>query len=396
MNTRPNRTTVAGRPADPIRSRYRFRSIRPERRTTAISPERSIQAPAALITRPGRRFVVTAVIFLTCAAGITTTWDSLTPDQAYGVITGNITCISAPNDGVLTWVHVQEGDHVKQDSRLATVCKLDCEQSLARVADELRTVAAELHTKIAHVQWESPIEHPGMSRSVTDQPAVAAVVHESPVVLGVIRNELARTHARVQTKAITADDVIQAGDQQDRLSSIQTSLQELKIRAEAAALIPRLGTAELAPLVARIDKLLHEAARIRTWKSQAELRATVDGRILQRHLLTGEDIEAHQPLFSILDESSLEIEMYLPIEMTAGYKVGDVMSLRIDSFDQLVPCKVTSIGSEPRRPPGKIERYYRKNAKLLAVRVRPPRNLATNHRMSVGAVARLPHCGTRG
>ena len=103
----------------------------------------------------------------------------------------------------------------------------------------------------------------------------------------------------------------------------------LKDRAEAAANSPRLGAEQLAPLVAKVDMLLNETKRISDWASQGELRAPVNGTVLHRHHPAGECVKSHEPLFSVIEESSLEIELYLPQEITDKYKVGDTVKLKI-------------------------------------------------------------------
>ena len=95
--------------------------------------------------------------------------------------------------------------------------------------------------------------------------------------------------------------------------------------------------------------LLNETQRIREWIAQGDLRAPVNGTVLHRHHPAGECIKSHDPLFSMMEESSLEIEMFLPQEMTADFSVGDTMQLRIEPFAELVPCTVTGIGSEHRQ-----------------------------------------------
>ncbi|MCA9051715.1 MAG: HlyD family secretion protein, partial [Planctomycetaceae bacterium] len=154
---------------------------------------------------------------------------------------------------------------------------------------------------------------------------------------------------------------------------------------------PRLGREQVAPLIAKVDMLLHETERIREWIDQGNVKAPVNGTVLHRHHPAGECIRSHEPLFSVIEESSLEIEMFLPQEMADEYSVGDVIQLNIQPFEQLVPCKVVAIGGEYRRPPTNLEIYYRSDITLLPVRVRPAPEFAADKRMTVGAVAKLPH-----
>ncbi len=384
------------------RGAFRFRGHNPTTPApgTTAAP---IPKPAATVapkTRPRGRLLIALLMFAACGAGIATVWDSLLRYQAYGVVTGKVINVSAPIDGVLQYVHVREGDEVRQDTRLATVFDLDYEHRLARIADELKMAQATLHAEIARVQWQSQVQETEMTKSKADFFESASDMYEETATLGVIRNELARTQALSETKAAKELDLknqtIQEQAHTDKLTSIQKALHVLKERAETAANIPRLGTEQIAPLVAKVDMLLNETDRIREWIQQGELKAPVNGIVLSRHHPAGECIKSHEPLFSVMEEASLEIELFLPQELTASYKVGDTIKVKIEPFEQLVPCTVSAIGTEHRHPPANIEVFYRKNVTLLPIRLRPSPEFAADRRMSVGAVAKLPHFAERG
>ena len=375
-----------------VRNAYRFQK-RPDAKPAKSSTSAAVSS--APRTRPRGRLLIAALMFLACSGGILTVWDSLLRYRAYGVVTGRIIDVSAPIDGVLKYVHVREGDQVSQDGRLATVHDLEYEHKLTRIADELRVTEATLHAEIARVQWQSHVQETEMTKSMADFFEGAGQVHETSGVLGVIRNELARTQALVKSEAAKELDLknqtVQEQAQTDKLVSIQKALKVLKERAETAASIPRLGTEQVGPLVAKIDLLLNEADRIREWIAQGELKAPVNGRVLYRYHPAGECVKSHEPLFSVMEDASLEIELFLPQEMTADFKIGDEIKLKIEPFKELVPCQVTHIGAEHRQPPANIEVFYRKAVKLLPVRVRPAAEYSRDQRMSVGAVAKLPH-----
>ena len=344
--------------------------------------------------------LIALLMFTACSAGIATVWDSLLRYRAYGVVTGKVINVSAPIDGVLQYVHVREGDEVRQNGRLATLFDLEYEQRLTRVADELKVAEASLHAEIAKVQWQSHVQEAEMSRSMAEFFESAGDMYEETATLGVIRNQLARTQMLMETKAAKELDLrnqtVQEQAHTDKLAAIQKALKVFKERAETAASIPRMGSEQIAPLVAKVDMLLNETERIREWIAQGDLRAPVNGVVLSRHHPAGECIKSHEPLFSVMEESSLEIELFLPQDMTADYEVGDTIKLKIDPFDELVPCEVTGIGAEHRQPPENIEVFYRKSARLLPIKLRPPAELAGDRRMSVGAVAKLPHFAGRG
>ena len=122
-------------PAD--RSAFRFST----RRDQAIEQVRSLSpVPVAqpAKTRSRGRLLIATLMLLACSAGIATVWDSLLRYRAYGVVTGRIIEVGVPIDGILTSVHVSEGDIVREETQMARVVDLEFEQQLARVSDELR------------------------------------------------------------------------------------------------------------------------------------------------------------------------------------------------------------------------------------------------------------------
>jgi HlyD family secretion protein len=301
-------------------------------------------------------------------------------------------------DGVLTSVHVTEGDDVRQDTQLAKVVDLEFEQQLARVADELRIAEATLQAEIAKVQWQSHVEETEMTKSIAELFESAGRMHDEHGSLDVLRyqlqlnRELHKKQASVEVDLTTFE--IQERAKKEELDSIEKAIVVLKQRAERAVTSPRLGAEQIQPMIAKSEMLLNEIARLRERIAQGDLRSPVNGTVLRRHHPAGECVKSHEALFSVMEESSLEIEVFLPQHMSGDYKVGDTVELKIEPFNELVPCKVTAIGAEHRRPPENIEVFYRTNVRLLPIRLKPVGKFADEKKLSVGSVAKLPHFGT--
>lgn len=382
-----------------IKRTFQFQSSDNGPGETAARTEPVAATPRTPPSRRSGRLLLAGLMFAACSAGVATVWDSLLRYRAYGVVTGRIVDVSAPIDGVLQSVHVREGDEIREQTRLAIVADLQSEQQLERVADELKIAEARLHAEIARIQWQAQVQDTEMTRSLAEFHEGVGQVHETVGSLNVIRNELRRTQELISGNAAREVDyvnqTIREQAQKDKLAAVQKALAVLKERAETAASVPRLGKEQVAPLVAKVDMLLNETERIRRWISQGDLRAPVNGRILHRHHPAGEYVKSSDPLFSVIEDASLEIELFLPQEMTDEFRIGDTIKLKIEPFEELVPCEVTQIGSQHRHPPSNIEVFYRRDVKLLPVKVRPAAPFAGDHRLSVGAVAKLPHFGSR-
>lgn len=381
-----------------IKRTFQFQGTDGQPNTPLEPTEPPTVTPRTPPSRRSGRLLLAGLMFAACSAGVATVWDSLLRYRAYGVVTGRIVDVSAPIDGVLQSVHVREGDDIREQTRLAIVADLQSQQQLERVADELKIAEARLHAEIARIQWQSQVQDTEMTKSLAEFHEGVGQVHETVGSLNVIRNELRRTQELISGNAAREVDyvnqTIREQAQKDKLAAVQKALAVLKERAETAASVPRLGQEQVAPLVAKVDMLLNETERIRTWISQGDLRAPVNGRILHRHHPAGEYVKSSEPLFSVIEDASLEIELFLPQEMTDEFHIGDTIKLKIEPFEELVPCEVTQIGSQHRHPPANIEVFYRRDVKLLPVKVRPDAAFAGDRRLSVGAVAKLPHFGS--
>lgn len=379
------------------RSQFRFAarrdSINEQLRTNAPTP-----APQAPPTRPRGRLLIALLMLIACSAGIATVWDSLLRYSAYGVVTGRIIEVGVPMDGVLTSVNVSEGDVVRQKTRLASIVDLDFEHQLARVADELRFTEASLQAEIAKIQWQSHVEETEMTKSIAELFESASRMHNESGSLELLRYQLNLNrdlHAKDASSRVDLDSYeIQERAKHEELESIQQAILVLKDRAEKAVASPRLGAEQIQPMIAKSEMLLNEISRLRSKIGQGDLRSPVNGTILRRHRPAGECIKSHDPLFSVLEESSLEIEVYLPQHMSGDYKIGDIVKLRIDPIEELVACEVVNIAAEHRRPPDHIEVFYRSNVHLLPVRLKPLDAFADGKKLSVGSIAKLPHFGS--
>ena len=68
---------------------------------------------------------------------------------AFGIVSANSVVVSAPLDGHVQFMHVREGDQVRQGQLLATLHNLEAEHRLERIADQLRPAQSNLSAAIA-------------------------------------------------------------------------------------------------------------------------------------------------------------------------------------------------------------------------------------------------------
>ena len=385
----PNLTSGAAE-----RAGYRFSGRRDsahvsdQRTATLGTPSR----PAA--HRPRGRLLIAGLMLVACSAGIATVWNSLLRYRAYGVVTGRTIDVGVPVAGVLQSVHVCEGDIVRQDATLARVTDLESEQKLARLEDELRVADAALHAEIARLQWQSRVEETEMTRSIAEYLEADGRLQDESQSLAALRDQLARTQM-LSDRHAAADSELRSQQfrehgQQEKLAGLERAVVALRERAEQVIQVSRPGAEQIQPLVAKSEMIMNEIGRMREWISQGEVRAPVNGVVLRRHRPAGECVRPQEALFTVVEESSAEIEIYLPQSMTSHYRIGDRLSVMIEPVDEPVPCVVTAIGLEHRAPPTHLEIFYRADVRLLPVRLRPTGKFAGGRNLTIGAVARLP------
>ncbi len=391
----PETANAGGNPQPGGRNAYRFSTPRVQ-----VDPAPAPIMPSSAQTAPPRprqrgRILIALLMLMACSAGIATVWDSLLRYQAYGVVTGRIIDVGVPMDGILESVNVAEGEFVRQDTRLATVADLEFEHELARVSDELRVTEAALQAEIAKVQWQSQVEETEMTRSIAELFESASRMHDESGALELLRYNLELNRNLRLLDASSKRELqsyeIQERAKREEIGSIEQAIAVLKSRAEKAVSSPRLGAEQIQPMISKSEMLLNEISRLRAKIDQGHLRSPVNGTILRRHRPAGECVKSHDTLFSVLEESSMEIELFLPQHLTEDYKVGDTIQVRIDPIRELVPCEIVRIGVEQREPPAHIEVFYRTNVRLLPVYLKPVSTYADVSKLSIGSVAKLPH-----
>jgi multidrug resistance efflux pump len=112
--------------------------------------------PVAVATPPrapkGRFFVVGMVLTL-LSFGAFRVWDSFFRYTAFGVIDGRTVEVSAPVPGLVRYVHVREGDQVRQGDLLLTLDQHELELRLGRLDDQWRLTQAKLEAEMSSAQW---------------------------------------------------------------------------------------------------------------------------------------------------------------------------------------------------------------------------------------------------
>ena len=350
--------------------------------------------PTPLPKRPKGRLFVGAILVLTCVVAGYQGINAFLRYSAYGIVTGRVIEISAPFDGAVRYIHVEEGETVKQEQLLLTLENLDLEHRLEQAQDELRIAQATLTAEMSKVRWNFDEHFDRSRKAAADYYQTWGELLKEQAKLDELSLDLSRAKRLKEQKVITAERFDKAlyaeKGQREKVKKLQIALAELKTRWEVQERSEDDGYGQIQPTLVRIEMLQGELVRLRESLDREEIRAPVNGLVVKRYCFAGERVEAQQPIFSILEEGSLNIVMYLPQRSSNLLPPGSDTEVVVEPNSVLVTCRVLRLGERYEPVPENIARYYRKDERMLPVYLQPNVDLLHSLALRIGGVVKLP------
>ena len=151
------------------------------------------------------------------------------------------------------------------------------------------------------------------------------------------------------------------------------------------------ATAGLKAANARVEQLAHalDAARrdvdlLQVNIADNTLVAPRDGRIQYRIANIGEVLPVGGKVFTMLDLSSVYMDIYLPTAETGKAKIGDDARIVLDAYPNLaIPAKVSFISDQAQFTPKAVETKSERDKLMFRVRVRVDPDVLRAHRDAV-------------
>lgn len=356
------------------------------------------KSPPVKVATPPRppkgRFFVVGMVLIVLGFGAFRVWDSFFHYTAFGVIDGRTVEVPAPVTGLVRYVHVREGDPVRQGDLLLTLDQHDLELRLGRLDDQLRLTQAKLEAEIATTQWRAAQALIESHEAAAEYRDKWAEVRERQVRWRRALQHRERLAGMIEKKTATLDELEAAiadeHAQRDRLETLVEGLVSWQKRSQVAELQTQAGLNVLQPLMAEIHNLENEQARLRDELARGEVKAPVNGTVLKRHRFTGEGAEHLQTLFTILEEDSLEVVLYVPQQRIDEFSAQQTLHIALPPFRDQLACRVARLGNEIVSPPPQLQRHYAHQAKLLPVHLLPANGRLELSHVQLGAVVQLP------
>ena len=372
-----------------------YRSYRPgEFQREPLEATAPVARPTPLPKRPKGRFFVGFILMAVCGGGSYQVWNSFFRYEAYGVVTGRVVKISPPWDGVVRSLFVREGEWVRQGEILMNVENPELEDRLSLLSDQLRIAEASLEAEISKLKWDSHWHKDRYQSAVAEYFELWGNLLKEQANLAAIQKSLQRARGLQEQKAVSQSEVDQLeftrqGTEQ-KVAKLQTALSELKKRVDITKELVRPGSEQLKPKLVRIETLQSELARVRKMLDQGQVRAPVDGQVLKRHHFAGEYARVAEPVYSVLEEGSLQVVLYMDQRSSKELSVGDGVDLVVQPHAQLMPFDVVRLGDQYEPAPPSIENYYRRNEKLLPVYLEPSDGFDQMTALRPNSVVSLP------
>ncbi|MFV0553745.1 MAG: HlyD family secretion protein [Mangrovibacterium sp.] len=230
--------------------------------------------------------------------------------DASGYFEADEVMVSAQQNGVLLQYDVVEGMALTPGQRVGQIdvalLQLQKEQTEASLAS--------LDEKIYNPETQAEL----VRRQITVQ----------ELQLKQLNRELLRTEKLLDSEAATIKqhDDLKASIVQ-LASQIEVTKQQLKLNTYNSNAQNRSILSEKAALEKAVARIQEEINR-------ATISNPIDGTVLVNYALAGEMQTIGKPLYKIADVSTLELRAYLTGAQLASIKLGDEVSVRIDSAEK--------------------------------------------------------------
>lgn len=333
-----------------------------------------LSLPKPMPKRPQGRILVGAIFATVVGAILWMVWDSFIGVAAYGVVTGDTLRVTAPWDGVVQEVLVEEGQAVQKGQLLVRMHSFELERRLAQIEDELSVERARLDGEKARLRWDS-------QSHAAEYFELWGSLLKNQEDLNRIRNDLERAQS-VRDKSIIPKQeldrlIFAEAGQREMVEKMTQALDELRHRVddkpadEAVASDEGRSLEQLRPILARIDLLTSERLRVVDQLEEGLLRAPVDGVAVRCSQASGQRVGQLDTVLELVDSTSLQATLFVHQDDTRSLAPGTEVTVTVEPLSQPVLCRVVSSRERFEEAPSSIQRYYRKGEPLLPVVLQP-------------------------
>ncbi|HEV2947589.1 MAG TPA: biotin/lipoyl-binding protein [Gemmataceae bacterium] len=333
-------------------------------------------------------------------------WNSFFRYLAYGTITGRTIEMGAPWDGSVGYLHIREGEMVRQGQLLATLDKIELRHRKSQVDDDIRVAQASVESESARLKWQSAFELDQSSGTLARYYDRWGTLLRDQAQLDELRIQFQRNELLYKTRAVSLDELQQSQfamrGLEDKVSKSKIEVRDLEKRAGLVGELlkrekgigPGLaesGKDQLKPSLARIEALQAERVRLQEELDQGQIRAAANGLIIKIHHFPGEKCKFEESIITLLEEGSLQVMLYIPQNASKRWAVGQDVELLMEPYSESLNCRVTQLGDRYEAAPEHLKRHYKEGEKLLPVFLQAPEERPGGTKMRLNSVVKLSY-----
>ena len=324
-------------------------------------------------------------------------WDAYFRHAAYGVIDARIVEVSSPYDAAIASLEVSEGEHVRQNQVLMTVENFELKANYAAARDNLAIASSELTAQVSRMKLDYAFHLDNTTGIIVGYYELVARLGQEQGRLEETRDFSKRAERLLKGNAVSAEE---SNALKFRLAGCEKSVRELTQAIEdARERVKRLEKVydkkvvldswqeQLKPLERRIEYASAEIDRIKEKIELGKIISPVSGTVAKRYQYAGERCTAGKALFSIIEDSTTYVILYVQQEVTSEYYIG--RNLELYSPFGVIFCTVERVGDKYETAPDSIKRFYKASQNLLPIHLK----MNDSYNLKYGATVKLPYFG---
>jgi len=347
-----------------------------------------------------KRRYLTGLLLILVLGGIGfQVWNALFRYRAYGVISGRLVKISSPVTGTLQHLYVQDGDQIIQGQLLATIESAELRHKYESLKEDLAIESANMTASLARLKLDFTFRLDNSHGTMVALAETLASLAAEESRLVEYESNFRRREKLLARQTVSEEEYIQHRmlyeGQKAKVARLQESLDLLRSRTDELQKLGdndkvlRLWKDQLMPCQTRIEGLQKQIQRHRDMLAACQILAPVNGVIATRHCFSGEACNPSSPLFTLLEENSLTVVLYVPQQSITEYSPGQQLSVVVSPNWNSVFCTVDHPGKSFMAPPDSIKRFYHAGQHLLPVYCRIDEKQGL--KLSYGATAKAPY-----
>ncbi len=321
-----------------------------------------------------RAVIAVAVVLLVALVGWRVSQDAAV-DRFTGFVEGEERVVRSEVTGRVLEMPFREGDPVTPDAVVARIDSQDIDSRIESKRRELDVLDAETRSQEERVRltqstWER------------DLAARGADVVQATSVADLAERTFARERDLVGKGASTAQFLDDARAARDQAASALVRAREMLARADAERATIVVAERTLEALRERRRLLLAQITEMDVMRAKHAIRAPAVSTIVQtQYVWPGELVQPGAPVVAVLDPNDKYVQVYVPVEDLARFKLGTRVEIELDSApDVRIPGEVTFVADQTSFTPEKIEtrsdrvgQVYRAKVRILehAERMQP-------------------------